>query len=264
MPPGGIPDLPHDSDLEDFLRRSSDIPGRSDVQSVERGSQKASLETVNRRERRWQRNHHIKVTTSFNLGDRVPIKDLAGQVGRIAELRGPLGPGGEAGLSRPTSGEKPTVSYIELLGDQLEYLPMTSQVVVVKRDNASPKVADSEEGRLNLLAYQKAVDFADQVCDRTEQFDRGYGFLALQLTPRGPFALGQYRRRRWPLCQGRPTQLLWNRPRLRAGMCPVPRTGPAQTVSSCHRRTHGARGRVFEEIATMLSGLINGLDKREG
>ena len=57
----------------------------------------------------------VKVTTSFHLGDLVRIKDLAGQVGRIAELRGPLGPGG-AWVYRVRVRRKPTVSYIELLG----------------------------------------------------------------------------------------------------------------------------------------------------
>ena len=33
----------------------------------------------------------------------------------------------------------------------------------------------------NLLVYQKAVDFADQVCTVTEKYARGYGFLADQL-----------------------------------------------------------------------------------
>jgi four helix bundle protein len=32
-----------------------------------------------------------------------------------------------------------------------------------------------------LLVYQKAVDFADSICARTEQFSRGYGFLVDQL-----------------------------------------------------------------------------------
>jgi 23S rRNA-intervening sequence protein len=32
-----------------------------------------------------------------------------------------------------------------------------------------------------LLVYQKAVDFADKICDRTERFERGYRFLADQL-----------------------------------------------------------------------------------
>jgi four helix bundle protein len=32
-----------------------------------------------------------------------------------------------------------------------------------------------------LLVYQKAVDFADRVCERTENFGRGYSFLVNQL-----------------------------------------------------------------------------------
>ena len=32
-----------------------------------------------------------------------------------------------------------------------------------------------------LLVYQKSVDFADEVCSATEQFQRGYGFLIDQL-----------------------------------------------------------------------------------
>jgi len=32
-----------------------------------------------------------------------------------------------------------------------------------------------------LVVYQKSVDFADQICSRSENFARGYGFLADQL-----------------------------------------------------------------------------------
>ncbi len=32
-----------------------------------------------------------------------------------------------------------------------------------------------------LVVYQKALDFADQICRNTEQFSRGYGFLVNQL-----------------------------------------------------------------------------------
>jgi four helix bundle protein len=32
-----------------------------------------------------------------------------------------------------------------------------------------------------LIVYQKAVDFADIICDHTEHIERGYGFLADQL-----------------------------------------------------------------------------------
>ena len=62
----------------------------------------------------------------LRIGDRVRIKNYAGKLGRIAELRGPLGPGG-APVYRVLVQKKPTVSYIELLGDQLEYVPTTEQ-----------------------------------------------------------------------------------------------------------------------------------------
>ena len=32
-----------------------------------------------------------------------------------------------------------------------------------------------------LLVYQKSVDFADNACSASEQFQRGYGFLVDQL-----------------------------------------------------------------------------------
>jgi hypothetical protein len=75
----------------------------------------------------------------------VRSKDLAGQVGRIAELRGPLGPGG-ASVCRVRVRRKPIVSYIELLSEQLEYLPTTSQVARVKRDKTSPKASRANKG----------------------------------------------------------------------------------------------------------------------
>jgi hypothetical protein len=80
----------------------------------------------------------IKAVSSFHLGDRVRIKGLAGQIGRITELRGPLGPGGTL-VYRVRVGRKPSVSYIELLGDQVEYLPMTGPAEQVKRRNGSAK-----------------------------------------------------------------------------------------------------------------------------
>jgi hypothetical protein len=43
-----------------------------------------------------------------------------------------------------------------------------------------------------LVVYQKAVDFADEVCILTEEFTRGYSYLANQVN-RGTFHLGQHR-----------------------------------------------------------------------
>jgi hypothetical protein len=80
----------------------------------------------------------VEVATSFHLGDRVRIKDLPSQVGRIAELRGPLGPGG-ASVYRVRVKRKPRISYIELLGDQLEFLPNAGELVHAKARKAAPK-----------------------------------------------------------------------------------------------------------------------------
>jgi hypothetical protein len=67
------------------------------------------------------RKTQIQRADSFHLGDRVRIKDLSGQIGRITELRGPLGPNG-APVYRVKVNKKPRISYIELLGDQIEFL----------------------------------------------------------------------------------------------------------------------------------------------
>ena len=80
----------------------------------------------------------VKPPNSFNLGDRVRIKDFAGQIGRIAELRGPLGPSGVS-VYRVRLRRKPTSAYIEVLGDQLECLPVTAPLLPKKRHKASPK-----------------------------------------------------------------------------------------------------------------------------
>lgn len=59
---------------------------------------------------------------TFNLGDRVKIRDYAGNPGRIVELRGALGPGGSQ-IYRVLVQRKPSVVYIEVRGDQLEAFP---------------------------------------------------------------------------------------------------------------------------------------------
>lgn len=91
----------------------------------------------------------VNVATSFNLGDRVRIKDLAGQIGRITELRGPLGPGGAA-VYRVKLNKKPRISYIELLGNQLEFLPLAGdvpgQIVHVRRSKAAPEAPKTTKG----------------------------------------------------------------------------------------------------------------------
>jgi hypothetical protein len=80
-----------------------------------------------------------KVVAPLKLGDRVRIKNSSGRIGRIAELRGPLGPGG-APVYRVLVQRKPTPSYIELLGDQLEIAPVMGTLHRIDRHKAGQEV----------------------------------------------------------------------------------------------------------------------------
>ena len=79
-----------------------------------------------------------EVVPSLKIGDRVRIRNYAGKVGRIVEIRGPLGPGG-APVYRVLVQRKPAVSYIELRGDQLEVTPGLGTVRRVKRRKSVAK-----------------------------------------------------------------------------------------------------------------------------
>jgi hypothetical protein len=79
-----------------------------------------------------------KVVTPLNIGDRVRIRNYAGKYGRIVEYRGALGPGG-APIFRVLVQRKPSISYIELRGDQLERAPSFGKIRRVKRHKAVPK-----------------------------------------------------------------------------------------------------------------------------
>jgi hypothetical protein len=58
---------------------------------------------------------------AFKLGDRVTIRHY-GRPGRIVELHGALGPGG-AQVYRVIVRRKPSPVYIDLLEDQLVFIP---------------------------------------------------------------------------------------------------------------------------------------------
>jgi four helix bundle protein len=112
-----------------------------------------------------------------------------------------------------------------------------------------------------LLVYQKAVDFADQFCERTEMFGRGYGFLALQLNRaalsisaniaegNGRFTKAD-RRNFFGIARGS------------VQVC-VPLLELARRRRLLTPEEHTSLKDSLEEIARMLSGLINGLDNRE-
>jgi four helix bundle protein len=113
----------------------------------------------------------------------------------------------------------------------------------------------------NLQVYQKAVDFADRVASHTESFPRGYYFLVDQLN-RAALSIatnlaegnGRFtkpdRRNFFTIARGSVQECV---PLLeiamRRGFITVP--------------DHVALKSNLEEMARMISGLINGLEKRE-
>jgi four helix bundle protein len=113
----------------------------------------------------------------------------------------------------------------------------------------------------NLDVYQKSVDFADDVAVRTEGFARGYGFLVDQLN-RAALSIatnlaegnGRFtkpdRKHFFVIARGSVQECV---PPLeiarRRGLI-----GPPAALALKERR---------EIIAKMISGLINGLEKRE-
>lgn len=113
----------------------------------------------------------------------------------------------------------------------------------------------------NLQVYQKAVDFADRIAAHTESFPRGYYFLVDQLN-RAALSV--------------PTNLAEGNGRFtkpdRKNFFTIARG----SVQECVPLLEVARRRDFisdadhsslksrlEEMAKMISGLINGLAKRE-
>ena len=112
-----------------------------------------------------------------------------------------------------------------------------------------------------LLVYQKALDFADEVCARTERFQRGYGFLGDQLNRaslsisaniaegNGRFTKAD-RRNFFGIARGSVQEC-------------VPLIELARRRGLLHSEEHAALKDRLEEIARMLSALIKGLDNRE-
>jgi four helix bundle protein len=108
--------------------------------------------------------------------------------------------------------------------------------------------------------YQKAVDFADQAAALTEGFPRGYTFLASQLNGaslsiaaniaegNGRFTKAD-RRNFFGISRGSVQER-------------VPLLELARRRKLVDPQKHEAMKAALEEVARMLSGLINGLDKR--
>lgn len=108
--------------------------------------------------------------------------------------------------------------------------------------------------------YQKAVDFGDIVCARTERFSRGYGFLVDQLNRAAVSIAANLAER-----NGRFTKAdrkhFFTIARGSAQEC-VPLLELARRRKLIAEGEHAALRNELEVIAKMISGLINGLDKR--
>ena len=111
-----------------------------------------------------------------------------------------------------------------------------------------------------LVVYQKAVNFADAICTATEQFPRGYGFLADQLN-RAALSISAN------LAEGNGRFTKADRKnffgiaRGSAQEC-VPLLELALRRKHLSPEDQAELKDQLEEIARMLSGLINGLENR--
>src|SRR6516162_6667447 len=112
-----------------------------------------------------------------------------------------------------------------------------------------------------LLVYQKSVDFADTICEQTESFSRGYGFLVDQLN-RAALSIaaniaegnGRFtkpdRKNFFGIARGSIQEC-------------VPLLELARRRQLISEDLHRELKDRLEEISRMLSGLITGLENRE-
>lgn len=112
-----------------------------------------------------------------------------------------------------------------------------------------------------LIVYQKAVDFADTISKLTEQFPRGYSYLASQLN-RASLSIaaniaegnGRYtkadRKNFFFIARGSVQEC-------------IPLLELARRRNLISDSVQQQLKSQLEEIARMLSGLIRGLDKRK-
>jgi len=113
----------------------------------------------------------------------------------------------------------------------------------------------------NLNVYQKAVDFADEIAALTERFPRGYGFLADQLN-RAALSIAAN------LAEGNGRFTKADRKnffviaRGSVQEC-VPLLEVAKRRGQVDERENTSLRKDLEAMAKMISGLINGLDKRK-
>jgi four helix bundle protein len=113
-----------------------------------------------------------------------------------------------------------------------------------------------------FLVYQKSVDFADAICSTTEEFQRGYGFLVDQLN-RAALSISSN------IAEGNGRFTVPDRKhffgiaRGSVQEC-VPQLEIAKRRGLISEAKHTDLKLQLEEISRMLSGLISGLENREG
>jgi four helix bundle protein len=112
-----------------------------------------------------------------------------------------------------------------------------------------------------LLVYQKAVDFSDRICELSGNFPRGFYFLtsqinraALSVSTNNAEGNGRFtipdKRNFFGIAQGSVQEC-------------VPLLELARRRELIQQADHQALKGYLEEISRMLSGLINGLERRE-
>ena len=113
-----------------------------------------------------------------------------------------------------------------------------------------------------LLVYQKSVDLADTICATTKEFQRGYGFLVDQLN-RAALSISSN------IAEGNGRFTVPDRKhffgiaRGSVQEC-VPQLEIAKRRGLISEAKHTDLKLQLEEISRMLSGLISGLENREG
>lgn len=112
-----------------------------------------------------------------------------------------------------------------------------------------------------LDVNQRAVDFADQAASLTEQFPRGYGYLADQLN-RAALSIATNIAERNGRFTTPDRKHFFVIARGSAQEC-VPLLELAKRRGHIQEDNHTALRQDLETIAKMISGLINGLDKRK-
>jgi four helix bundle protein len=111
-----------------------------------------------------------------------------------------------------------------------------------------------------LLVYQKSVDFSDQVCQCTEKFQRGYGFLVDQLNRAALSIAANIAEGNGRFTQAdRKNFFFIARGSLQE--C-VPLLELARRREQISVEVHQDLRNRLEEIGKMLAGLINGVSNR--